>query len=114
MDCPPHISDVLLTVFSFSPQAFRDHNIDGSSLPLLTETHMTALLGMKLGPALKLKTVLRQKLGPERGVLCSHCAHCHQGQERDGKKQNGAEEPPPPPPRPGSGGSGQGEEHGGK
>ena len=65
-------------------QVFLDNKLDGGCLPLLTETHLTSGLGMKLGPALKLITALRRKLGPEAGPGCSHCAHCHahkQGEE---------------------------------
>ena len=56
---------------------FREHNIDGSSLPLLTEDHLTLRLGMKLGPALKLKSILARKLGPSaHAEICAHCSHC--------------------------------------
>ena len=58
-------------------QIFRDHNIDGSSLPLLTEDHLTLRLGMKLGPALKLKSIISKKLGPAHAEICVHCSHCH-------------------------------------
>ena len=40
-------------------QVFRDNKIDGGCLPLLTESHLTTGLGLKLGPALKLLTALR-------------------------------------------------------
>ena len=56
---------------------FREHNIDGSSLPLLTEDHLTMRLGMKLGPALKLKSIIAKKLGPAHADICVHCSHCH-------------------------------------
>ncbi|XP_061396150.1 serine-rich adhesin for platelets [Musca vetustissima] len=42
---------------------FRDQCIDGSGLPLLTEDHLVNSLGMKLGPALKLRSMLAKKLG---------------------------------------------------
>uniref|UniRef100_A0A1A9WM87 SAM domain-containing protein n=1 Tax=Glossina brevipalpis TaxID=37001 RepID=A0A1A9WM87_9MUSC len=42
---------------------FRDQCIDGSGLPLLTEDHLVNSLGMKLGPALKLRSALAKKLG---------------------------------------------------
>ncbi|XP_036329372.1 putative GPI-anchored protein pfl2 [Rhagoletis pomonella] len=42
---------------------FRDQCIDGSGLPLLTEDHLLNALGMKLGPALKLRSLLAKKLG---------------------------------------------------
>lgn len=67
-------------------QVFLDNKLDGGCLPLLTESHLTSGLGMKLGPALKLLTALRHALGPSFGAPkggCVHCAHCHQ-QERPG------------------------------
>lgn len=47
---------------------FREQRIDGAGLPLLTEDHLTGMLQMKLGPALKLKAVLARRLDP--------CAQC--------------------------------------
>jgi len=47
----------------FSLQSFRDQSIDGTGLPLLTEDHLVNSLGMKLGPALKLRSILAKKLG---------------------------------------------------
>ncbi|CAG9813370.1 unnamed protein product [Phaedon cochleariae] len=44
-------------------------------LPLLTEDHLTSTMGMKLGPALKLRSMLAKRLG-SCGV-CLHCSHCH-------------------------------------
>lgn len=44
-------------------QHFRDQCIDGSGLPLLTEDHLLNSLGMKLGPALKLRSKLAKRLG---------------------------------------------------
>ncbi|XP_011178329.1 uncharacterized protein LOC105209578 isoform X1 [Zeugodacus cucurbitae] len=44
-------------------QHFRDQCIDGSGLPLLTEEHLLHSLGMKLGPALKLRSKLAKRLG---------------------------------------------------
>ncbi|XP_076066772.1 uncharacterized protein LOC143040039 [Oratosquilla oratoria] len=56
-------------------QAFRDQRIDGSALALLTEEHLTTSIHMRLGPALKLRSVLAKRLGA-CGV-CLHCDHCH-------------------------------------
>ncbi|CAG9767392.1 unnamed protein product [Ceutorhynchus assimilis] len=56
-------------------QNFRDQKIDGSGLPLLTEDHLTNTIGMKLGPALKLRSILGKKLGSCN--VCLHCTHCH-------------------------------------
>ncbi|XP_072385808.1 uncharacterized protein Samuel isoform X2 [Diabrotica undecimpunctata] len=56
-------------------QTFRDERIDGSGLPLLTEEHLTNNMHMKLGPALKLRSILAKKLGSCN--VCLHCSHCH-------------------------------------
>ncbi|XP_060823464.1 uncharacterized protein LOC132911088 isoform X1 [Bombus pascuorum] len=58
------------------PKNFREHRIDGAALPLLSEDHLTGPMGMKLGPALKLRALLARKLGA--CTVCLHCAHCHQ------------------------------------
>ncbi|XP_030019719.2 uncharacterized protein LOC115439838 [Manduca sexta] len=47
---------------------FREQRIDGAGLPLLTEDHLTGMLQMKLGPALKLRAVIARRLEP--------CAQC--------------------------------------
>ncbi|XP_057335562.1 uncharacterized protein LOC130674285 [Microplitis mediator] len=57
-------------------QNFQEHRIDGASLPLLSEEHLTGPIAMKLGPALKLRAMLARKLGA--CTVCLHCAHCHQ------------------------------------
>ncbi|XP_044253392.1 uncharacterized protein LOC123004276 isoform X2 [Tribolium madens] len=56
-------------------QNFRDQRIDGSGLPLLTEEHLTTTMNMKLGPALKLRSLLAKKVGS--CSVCLHCTHCH-------------------------------------
>ncbi|XP_049817157.1 lethal(3)malignant brain tumor-like protein 3 isoform X2 [Aethina tumida] len=56
-------------------QIFREQRIDGSGLPLLTEEHLTSTMNMKLGPALKLRSILAKKLGS--CSVCLHCSHCH-------------------------------------
>ena len=43
-----------LTSFVFS-KVFKDHAIDGETLPLLTEEHLRSTMGLKLGPALKIQ-----------------------------------------------------------
>ncbi|CAH1404486.1 unnamed protein product [Nezara viridula] len=62
--------------FRRSLQNFREQRIDGSSLPLLTEDHLTTRLGMRLGPALRLRSLLSSRLG--QCPSCLHCVHCHQ------------------------------------
>lgn len=37
-------------------QTFKDHMIDGETLPLLSEEHLLDTLGLKLGPALKIRS----------------------------------------------------------
>ncbi|KAF4020998.1 hypothetical protein G4228_012845 [Cervus hanglu yarkandensis] len=37
-------------------QVFKDHAIDGETLPLLTEEHLRSAMGLKLGPALKIQS----------------------------------------------------------
>lgn len=39
-----------------SPQVFREQAIDGETLPLLTEEHLLNNMGLKLGPALKIRS----------------------------------------------------------
>lgn len=42
-------------VLSFH-KIFKDHAIDGETLPLLTEEHLLDTMGLKLGPALKIRS----------------------------------------------------------
>ncbi|XP_053565006.1 sterile alpha motif domain-containing protein 7, partial [Bombina bombina] len=44
-------------------QVFKDHDIDGLTLPLLTEDHLLDTLGLKLGPALKIRSQISCLLG---------------------------------------------------
>lgn len=48
-----------LMIFGFL-QVFKDHAIDGETLPLLTEHHLRGTMGLKLGPALKIQSQVRQ------------------------------------------------------
>ncbi|XP_040336643.1 sterile alpha motif domain-containing protein 7 isoform X1 [Herpailurus yagouaroundi] len=43
-------------------QVFKDHAIDGETLPLLTEEHLRSTLGLKLGPALKIQSQVSQQV----------------------------------------------------
>lgn len=43
----------------FTLQTFKDHMIDGETLPLLSEEHLLDTLGLKLGPALKIRSQVR-------------------------------------------------------
>ena len=49
----------LLLFYLLFFQIFRNHSIDGSALLQLTENHMTRILGLKLGPAIKLRICIR-------------------------------------------------------
>ncbi|XP_034356074.1 sterile alpha motif domain-containing protein 7 [Arvicanthis niloticus] len=44
-------------------QVFKDHAIDGETLPLLTEQHLRGTMGLKLGPALKIQSQVSQHMG---------------------------------------------------
>lgn len=54
---------------------FRDQSIDGAALTLLTEEHLMNNMGMKLGPALKLRASVSKT--SNCCLVCSHCLHCH-------------------------------------
>lgn len=55
-------------------EVFLAENIDGGVLALLTDQHLLAL-GLKLGPALRLRAALAARLG--NCPHCRHCKHCH-------------------------------------
>ncbi|KAM4703820.1 sterile alpha motif domain-containing protein 11 [Rhinophrynus dorsalis] len=44
-------------------QVFREHSIDGETLPLLTEEHLLNNMGLKLGPALKIRAQVAKRIG---------------------------------------------------
>ncbi|XP_067851827.1 sterile alpha motif domain-containing protein 7 [Heptranchias perlo] len=44
-------------------QTFKDHAIDGETLPLLTEGHLLDTMGLKLGPALKIRSQVSRRIG---------------------------------------------------
>lgn len=46
----------MFTLCDFALQTFKDHMIDGETLPLLSEEHLLDTLGLKLGPALKVRS----------------------------------------------------------
>lgn len=60
---PTYLKNIRIISFILFLQSFREQCIDGAGLPLLTEDHLMNSLGMKLGPALKLRSVLSKKLG---------------------------------------------------
>ncbi len=65
---------------------FLRHKIDGASLLLLTESHLMDKLGLKVGPAVRLRSALARRLA--ECPRCNHCQGCHQ----DGRKKAGGEE----------------------
>lgn len=67
-------------------EKFREHCIDGTILPLLTEDHLTLHLGMKLGPALKLRSTLAKLI--DHCVICMHCIHCHGENQKTNISEN--------------------------
>ena len=76
--------------FISKPQNFRNQMIDGASLLLLSENHLTDNLHMNLGPALKLRSFLAEKTkaspnGPHRIAQTSLRAHSFS----DGLTNNG-------------------------
>ncbi|NXT80656.1 SAM11 protein, partial [Zapornia atra] len=54
---------VLLSPCSGSSQVFREQAIDGETLPLLTEEHLLNNMGLKLGPALKIRSQVAKRVG---------------------------------------------------
>lgn len=44
-------------------QVFREQAIDGETLPLLTEDHLLNNMGLKLGPALKIRSQVKKRPG---------------------------------------------------
>ncbi|XP_023048578.1 sterile alpha motif domain-containing protein 11 isoform X6 [Piliocolobus tephrosceles] len=44
-------------------RVFREQGIDGETLPLLTEEHLLSTMGLKLGPALKIRAQVARRLG---------------------------------------------------
>ncbi|XP_048398577.1 sterile alpha motif domain-containing protein 7 isoform X3 [Stegostoma tigrinum] len=52
-------------------QTFKDHAIDGETLPLLTEGHLLNTMGLKLGPALKIQYQVSRHVGNALYVMNS-------------------------------------------
>lgn len=75
-------------------EKFQEQSIDGASLCMLSEEHLTSFLGMKLGPALRLKAAIAKKIG--HCATCMHCIHCH----RDNEAVHRTSSSPHPSPRP--------------
>ncbi|XP_063671037.1 sterile alpha motif domain-containing protein 11-like isoform X2 [Pan troglodytes] len=44
-------------------RVFREQGINGETLPLLTEEHLLSTMGLKLGPALKIRAQVARRLG---------------------------------------------------
>ncbi|GFR34042.1 sterile alpha motif domain-containing protein 11 [Trichonephila clavata] len=72
-------------------ERFREESIDGTTLPLLTEDHLTMHLGMKLGPALKLRSNLARRIG--HCAVCMHCVHCHGEDSTDSRRHESSRSP---------------------
>lgn len=56
-------------------QTFREHRVDGKSLPLLTVEHLMQNIGMKLGPAVLLTKTVAKRLKVSRHAQrkCQKC-----------------------------------------
>ena len=52
----------ILTITVFIFQVFREHMIDGSTLPHLSEDHLLKFVSMKLGPAIRLKMAVADRV----------------------------------------------------
>ncbi|NXF05286.1 SAM11 protein, partial [Smithornis capensis] len=52
-----------LSLCCASLQVFREQAIDGETLPLLTEEHLLNNMGLKLGPALKIRSQVAKRVG---------------------------------------------------
>ncbi|NWS21745.1 SAM11 protein, partial [Pachyramphus minor] len=61
----PGVSVALLSLdlCCASLQVFREQAIDGETLPLLTEEHLLNNMGLKLGPALKIRSQVAKRVG---------------------------------------------------
>ena len=53
---------------SHFPQVFLEHRIDGAALAVLSETHLTSILGIKLGDAIKILKAVEEIL-PKKTTL---------------------------------------------
>lgn len=60
------MQDILYSVGFSCPQVFREQGIDGETLPLLTEEHLLNTMGLKLGPALKIRAQVSVLINLER------------------------------------------------
>ncbi|NXY49054.1 SAM11 protein, partial [Ceuthmochares aereus] len=59
---PLSLAFLNLDLFSGLSQVFREQAIDGETLPLLTEEHLLNNMGLKLGPALKIRSQVGELL----------------------------------------------------
>lgn len=60
----------LINALFLTLQTFKDHMIDGETLPLLSEEHLLDTLGLKLGPALKIRSQVKDALTLEGEMSC--------------------------------------------
>ena len=51
---------IITNLFFCNFQVFQEHSIDGSALMVLTESHLTRILGLKLGPAIRLTCAIQE------------------------------------------------------
>lgn len=55
-------------------KVFREQAIDGETLPLLTEEHLLNTMGLKLGPALKIRSQVHTTEWQHTAEVCGVCA----------------------------------------
>lgn len=79
---------VSIAINNFTLQTFKDHMIDGETLPLLSEEHLLDTLGLKLGPALKIRSQVEDRFihGPKYHPLFEqhiivHLIKCFNGSQ---------------------------------
>lgn len=57
-------------------QVFREQAIDGETLPLLTEKHLLSTMGLKLGPALRIRSQVHTHHSPACASVCEQVCVC--------------------------------------
>ncbi|KAJ8360771.1 hypothetical protein SKAU_G00172960 [Synaphobranchus kaupii] len=80
-------------------QVFREQAIDGETLPLLTEDHLLNNMGLKLGPALKIRSQVARRVGRVLYMTSFPLAFPlpPSALRPPGARRPAGREPPPPP-----------------
>nr|XP_012631811.2 sterile alpha motif domain-containing protein 11 isoform X1 [Microcebus murinus] len=77
-------------------RVFREQGIDGETLPLLTEEHLLTTMGLKLGPALKIRAQVARRLGRVFYMASFPVALPLQPPTLQGPELKAGEQPPSP------------------